>query len=64
MGVHNLPRLLNLVRTLAVEMVRVCFIAVRHHRGVDRISGLSLYYSVTTLTCQLQFSPLVWILDP
>jgi hypothetical protein len=48
MGVHHLPHLLYLVRTLAVEVVRVRFIAVRHHRGVERISGISLDEGVIT----------------
>ena len=63
MGVHLLPYLLDLGRTLAVEVARVCFSAMRHHRGVERISGLSLDDNVTTLTCQFHISPLVGILD-
>jgi hypothetical protein len=50
MGVHVLPHLLNLGRSLAFEEVRVGFLSVRHHLGVERSSGLFFEDSVTTLT--------------
>jgi hypothetical protein len=64
MALCRLPHLPDLIRSVPVEVVRVCFIAVRHHRSVERISGLSLDYSVTTLTYQFHISLLVGILYP
>jgi len=63
MGGHHLPQLFDLVRSLAVEVVRVRFIAVCHHCGEDRVIGLSLDYSAATLTSYLRLSLLVGILD-
>ena len=63
MRVHVLPHLLQLVRAFAFEEIRVCFSAVRHHRGVERIGGFFIEDSVTTFTGQFHNPLLVAVQD-
>ena len=55
MGAHHLLHRQDVLRTLVVEEVRVGVLAVRHHCGVEFISGLSLADPVAALTCQFNF---------